>query len=82
VEFKKHFAFYSPTKILYPGQAGYDATTRDHAESSKGRIACRQGRLEAEDHPELVDGAAEWICEIRQDSAKRYEEIERYRKAE
>jgi hypothetical protein len=40
------------------------------------------GAWKAEDHPELTAGAAGWVREIRQDSAKRYERIKRHRKAE
>ena len=41
-----------------------------------------RGSWKAEDHPELADGAAKWIREIRQESVKRYELIERYRQTE
>src|SRR6266852_2901733 len=40
------------------------------------------GAWKAEDHPELAGGAAKWIREMRQESVKRYEKVERYRKAE
>ncbi len=36
-----------------------------------------KGAWKAADHPELVDGAAKWVREIRQESIKRYEEIDR-----
>jgi hypothetical protein len=37
------------------------------------------GAWKEEDHPELAGGAAEWVRGIRQESARRYEEIERSR---
>ena len=39
------------------------------------------GAWKTEDHPELAGGAANWVREIRQDSVKRFEKIERHRKA-
>lgn len=41
-----------------------------------------KGAWMAEDHPELADGAAKWIREIRQESVKRYEKIERHWESE
>jgi hypothetical protein len=41
-----------------------------------------RGAWKAEDHPELADDAAKWIREIRQESTRRYEEIECHREAE
>jgi hypothetical protein len=35
-----------------------------------------------EDHPELAQGAAQWVHDIRQESVKRFREIERHREAE
>ena len=40
------------------------------------------GAWKAEDHPELDAGAAKWIREIRQESVKRYEKVQRHREAE
>ncbi len=40
-----------------------------------------KGAWKAEDHPELADGAAKWIREIRQETVKRFEKIERHRDA-
>jgi hypothetical protein len=40
------------------------------------------GAWKAEDHPELDRGAASWVREIRQESMKRFEKIERDRAAE
>ena len=37
------------------------------------------GAWKAEDHPELVDGAAAWVREIRQESVKRLEKIQQHR---
>jgi hypothetical protein len=39
------------------------------------------GVWKAEDHPELAEGAARWVHEIRQESVKRFEKIQRHRKA-
>jgi hypothetical protein len=39
------------------------------------------GAWKAEDHPELAGGAASWVRGIRQESVKRFEKIERHRKA-
>jgi hypothetical protein len=38
------------------------------------------GAWKAEDHPELAGGAASWVREIRQESVKRFEKIQRHRK--
>jgi len=40
------------------------------------------GAWKAEDPPELAQGAANWVREIRQESVKRFEKIERRREAE
>ncbi len=40
------------------------------------------GAWKAEDHPELAGGAASWVRGIRQESVKRFEKIQRHRKAE
>jgi hypothetical protein len=39
------------------------------------------GAWKAEDHPELAGGAASWVREIRQESVKRFEKIQRHREA-
>jgi hypothetical protein len=39
------------------------------------------GAWKEKDHPELAAGAANWIREIRQESVKRFEKIERRRSA-
>jgi hypothetical protein len=41
-----------------------------------------RGAWKAEDHPELADGAAKWVHDIRQESVKRFEDIEQHRKTE
>jgi hypothetical protein len=36
------------------------------------------GAWKSDDHPELADGAADWVREIREESKRRYEEIEQH----
>jgi hypothetical protein len=40
-----------------------------------------KGAWKPEDHPELAEGSAQWVRNIRQESAKRFEKIEQHRKA-
>jgi hypothetical protein len=40
------------------------------------------GAWKVKDHPELAAGAACWVREIRQESVKRFEKIQRYREAD
>ena len=40
------------------------------------------GAWKAKDHPELAARAASWVREIRQESVKRFEKIQRHREAE
>jgi hypothetical protein len=40
-----------------------------------------KGAWTQEDHPELAQGAAQWVREIRQESVKRFEKIEHHREA-
>ena len=40
-----------------------------------------KGAWKPEDHPELAQGAAQWIRNIRQESVKRFEKIECHREA-
>ena len=40
------------------------------------------GAWKTEDHPELAEGSAKWVREVRQESVKRYERIEQHREAE
>ncbi len=51
---------------------------------SRQRNALRAatGAWMAEDHPELAQGAAKWVHEIRRESAKRYEKIQQDRENE
>jgi hypothetical protein len=39
------------------------------------------GAWKTEDHPELAEGAAGWVRQIRQESIKRSEKIQRHREA-
>lgn len=49
---------------------------------NRQRMALRvvTGTWKEEDHPELAGGAAKWVRDIRQESLKRQEKIERHRK--
>ena len=51
---------------------------------NRQRTALRaaRGAWKPEDHPELAEGAAKWVHDIRQESVKRFEKIERHREAE
>jgi hypothetical protein len=44
-------------------------------------LRAASGAWKAEDHPELAGGSANWVHEIRQDSLKRYEKIQRHRES-
>jgi hypothetical protein len=48
----------------------------------KEALRAAKGAWKSEDHPELADGAAKWIHDLRQESVKRYQKIERHREAE
>ena len=50
---------------------------------SRQRNALRaaKGAWKPEEHPELADGAARWVRDIRQKSVKRFEKIEQHREA-
>jgi hypothetical protein len=39
------------------------------------------GAWKKEDHPELAEGAAVWVRQIRQESVQRFEKIQRHRRA-
>jgi hypothetical protein len=41
-----------------------------------------RGAWKADDHPELAEGAAQWIRAIRQQSVRRFEKIEQHRETE
>lgn len=45
-------------------------------------LRAAKGAWTAADHPELAEGAAKWVHEIRQESTKRFEKIERRRTGE
>ena len=45
----------------------------------RNALRAARGSWKAKDHPELAEGAAKWIREIRQESVKGYEKIERHR---
>jgi hypothetical protein len=51
---------------------------------NKQRQALRaaKGAWKPEDHPELRDGAAKWVHDLRQKSVERFEKIQRPRTAE
>jgi hypothetical protein len=54
---------------------------RDEIQRRQQRNALRaaKGAWKDEDHPELKDGAAAWVSQMRSDSEKRFQEIERRR---
>jgi flagellar motor component MotA len=41
-------------------------------------LGAATGAWKQEDHPELAEGAAKWVREIRQESVKRFEKIEQH----
>jgi hypothetical protein len=45
-------------------------------------LSAAKGAWKAEDRPELAEGAAKWVHDIRQESVKRFEKIELHREAE
>ena len=47
----------------------------------RNALRAARGAWKPEDHPELAQGAAHWVREIRQESVKRFEKIERNREA-
>ena len=42
-------------------------------------LRAASGAWNSDDHPELANGAADWVREIREESKRRYEEIEQHR---
>jgi hypothetical protein len=42
-------------------------------------LRAAKGAWTQEDHPELAQGAAQWIRDIRQESVKRFDKIEHHR---
>lgn len=49
--------------------------------NQKKALKAAKGAWKSEDHPELAQGAAKWVREIRQESVKRYAKIERRRES-
>jgi len=45
-------------------------------------LRAAKGAWKQEDHPELREGAARWVHDLRQKSTERFEKIERRRMAE
>jgi len=45
-------------------------------------LRAAKGAWRPEDHPELAEGAAKWVHELRQESLKRFERIEQHHDAE
>ncbi len=41
-------------------------------------LRAAKGAWKPEDHPELAQGSAQWVRDIRQESVKRFEKIERH----
>jgi hypothetical protein len=70
-------------KIVSPGKrtAFLVELAKREIKLSRQRQALRAatGAWKAEDHPELAEGAAEWVREIRQESVKRHEKVQRHR---
>ena len=54
---------------------------RDEIQRRQQRNALRaaKGAWKDEDHPELKDGAAAWVSQIRSESEKRFQQIEQHR---
>ena len=54
---------------------------RDEIQRRQQRNALRdaKGAWKDEDHPELKDGAAAWVSQMRSESETRFQEIERHR---
>jgi len=54
---------------------------RDEIQRRQQRQALREvaGAWKDEDHPELKDGAAAWVRQMRSESETRFQELEQYR---
>ena len=54
---------------------------RDEIQRRQQRNALRaaMGAWKDEDHPELKDGSAAWVRQMRSESEKRFQEIEKHR---
>ena len=48
----------------------------------RNALRAAKGAWKTEDHPELAQGAASWVRGIRQESVKRFANIEQHREAE
>jgi hypothetical protein len=48
----------------------------------RNALRAAKGAWKTEDHPELAQGAAQWVHDIRQESVKRFADIEHHREAE
>jgi len=82
LEKQTQFALYSQQKSTC--QSLLVELARHEIKLHRQRIALRAaaGAWKAEDHPELAEGAAKWVREIRQESARRYEEIQQRRETQ
>ena len=59
-----------------------DLATREiKLNRQRNALRAAKGAWTQEDHPELAQGAAQWIRDIRQESVKRFEKIEHHREA-
>ena len=47
----------------------------------RNALCAAKGAWKPEDHPELAQGAAQWVRDIRQESVKRFEKIDHHREA-
>ncbi len=47
----------------------------------RNALRAAKGAWKPEDHPELAQGAAQWVRNIRQESVKRFQKIEQHREA-
>ena len=47
----------------------------------RNALRAAKGAWKPEDHPELAQGSAQWVRDIRQESVKRFEKIEHHREA-
>ena len=47
----------------------------------RNALRAAKGAWAHDDHPELAQGSAQWVRDIRQESVKRFEKIEHHREA-
>jgi hypothetical protein len=45
----------------------------------RNALRTAKGAWKAEDHPELAEGAAKWVHDLRQESTERFKRIQRHR---